>query len=388
MMKPRVFIGSSGASLEVAHAVQAGLHHGADVRVWDQDVFQLGQFNLEALLRQLERSQVGIFVFAADDVVVMKNRTVQAVRDNVIFEFGLFVGRLGRERVFALVPAGTELHLPSDLAGVVYGEYDPDDELVSSVGPFCFKVKQALKRLSEGAPMAVPSEARSTEQVLQDVVDDIRSLVQKQLSTQYIGVFPSFLRAHVLPCLRDSRSEIRIATNSSSIAYFSDYDAWMEYRKLLRERKDGNVQVRCVWMAEHRLQRELENQFAKTEEEWDFLTQSTDQAEFQQHLSDLNERIITDDRIRTPRQFYHALTKAESQAREWLVRYLGADNVAEVDLPMPLNLWVSDERSAVFSIPAYGPNKTEYGFETREPNLVVALRAVWQLYRDNAVRQP
>jgi hypothetical protein len=91
------------------------------------------------------------------------------------------------------------------------------------------------------------------------------------------------------------------------------------------------------------------------------------------------------DKIQTAEQFYHTLAKAEAQSRAWLRGHLGAENVVEADLPMPLNLWVADEKSAVFSIPAYGPNKTEYGFETREPNLVVALRAVWQLYRDNAV---
>lgn len=387
--KVRVFIGSSSASVDVAHAVQLTLSRKkdeVDVRVWDQDVFKLAQYNLESLLLQLERSQVGIFVFAPDDVVVMKNRTVQAVRDNVIFEFGLFVGRLGRERVFALVPEGADLHLPSDLAGVVFGEYNPEVELVSSVGPFCFLVGQAIRQLAKGAPVTRPTtEARSTEQVVQDVVDDIRSLVQKQLSTQYIGVFPTFLGAHVIPCLRNARTEIRVATNSASPAYFSDYEAWMEYRRVLKERKDCHVPVKCVWMAQGRLSGEFRHQFAKTEEEWRFLLESPDEREFQQHLGDLNERIIKEE-IQTPEAFYEALTLAEAQSREWLRQHLGAENTVEVDLPMPLNLWVSDEKSAIFSIPAYGPNKAEYAFETREPNLVVALRAVWQMYRDNAVR--
>lgn len=43
-------------------------------------------------------------------------------RQNVIFELGFFVGRLGRHRVCALYQPGVEL--PSDFAGVVYEELD------------------------------------------------------------------------------------------------------------------------------------------------------------------------------------------------------------------------------------------------------------------------
>jgi hypothetical protein len=381
-MKPRVFIGSSTRSLDIAGAIQVGLHHDADVVVWNQNVFKLGQSNMEALVHELGKSDFGIFVFAPDDVVTMKDQRMASVRDNVIFEFGLFLGKLGRERVFALLPMGADIHLPTDLSGVIFGEYDPEQELVSAVGPFCFQVRQEIKRLAAGVPGSRPgAEARSTEQVLHDVMDDIRSLVQKQLSTQYIGVFPSFLRAHVLPCLRDARTEIRIATNSAAIAYFSDYDSYAEYRRVLKEKRESNTPAKFVLMGESRLDREIKHQFATTVEEWNFLVDASQNAEFQQRLKEFGERILRD--ISTPTDFYEALSTAESQARRTLRDLLGKNNVVEADIPMPLNVWIADEKTAIFSIPAYGPNKAEYGFETREPNMIVALRAVWQLYRDN-----
>jgi predicted nucleotide-binding protein len=43
-------------------------------------------------------------------------------RQNVIFEFGYFIGRLGRNRVCALYKAGVEI--PSDYSGVLYLELD------------------------------------------------------------------------------------------------------------------------------------------------------------------------------------------------------------------------------------------------------------------------
>jgi predicted nucleotide-binding protein len=47
----------------------------------------------------------------------------QAPRDNVIFELGLLTGALGRERTLMATPAGIDLKIPSDLAGVVPVKY-------------------------------------------------------------------------------------------------------------------------------------------------------------------------------------------------------------------------------------------------------------------------
>ena len=41
-------------------------------------------------------------------------------RQNVIFELGFFIGRLGRYRVCALTNGEVEIEIPSDYSGVVY----------------------------------------------------------------------------------------------------------------------------------------------------------------------------------------------------------------------------------------------------------------------------
>lgn len=52
-------------------------------------------------------------------------RPQQRARQNVIFELGFFIGRLGVERVCALIPSGVEK--PSDFDGIVYIHLDDDD---------------------------------------------------------------------------------------------------------------------------------------------------------------------------------------------------------------------------------------------------------------------
>ena len=97
MPKPRVFIGSSVEGLSVAYPVQQNLLHEAEVTIWDQGVFELSRTTMESLTKILSESDFAIFVFSPDDLVRIRNVTVPAVRDNVLFEFGLFIGKLGRE---------------------------------------------------------------------------------------------------------------------------------------------------------------------------------------------------------------------------------------------------------------------------------------------------
>lgn len=56
---------------------------------------------------------------ARDDIHNLRPRA----RQNVIFELGFFIGRLGRQRVCALHKGDVEI--PSDFAGVLWVPMDP-----------------------------------------------------------------------------------------------------------------------------------------------------------------------------------------------------------------------------------------------------------------------
>lgn len=151
-MKAKIFIGSSVEGLGIAYAIQQNLIHNAEVTVWDQGVFELSATTIESLEKVLEKSDFGIFVFSPDDIAKIRKNEFSIVRDNVIIEYGLFVGKLGRERVFFVKPMNQDLHLPTDLMGITPGNYEAnreDKSLQAGTGAFCNQVRQKIIKLGK-----------------------------------------------------------------------------------------------------------------------------------------------------------------------------------------------------------------------------------------------
>lgn len=119
--KPCIFIGSSSSYLCVAKQLAGQIRKAGQytVEVWDKNVFTLSRSNLEALINIAQHSDFGVFLLSSDDLVFSKGRLEDAPRDNVVFELGLFMGQIGRNRTF-IVLCGEETKVPSDLDGVVF----------------------------------------------------------------------------------------------------------------------------------------------------------------------------------------------------------------------------------------------------------------------------
>jgi Predicted nucleotide-binding protein containing TIR-like domain len=151
-MKPRIFIGSSVESLNLAYAIQENLEYDATTTVWTQGIFELSATTIESLIKALESFDFGVFVFSPDDISQIRNEKLNTVRDNVIFEFGLFIGKLGRNKVFFVIPGNiSDFHLPTDLSGITPGKYDnkrEDKNLKAALGPFCNQVRGELKKFT------------------------------------------------------------------------------------------------------------------------------------------------------------------------------------------------------------------------------------------------
>lgn len=146
-MRPRLFIASSSESLETAWEIHTLLDNDAEVTPWPQ-LFKLSEMTLEALLRALDAFDFAVFLFCPNDVVLIRGKKYGAVRDNVIFELGLFMGRLGKGRVFIVMPKAADIRLPSDLAGITTADFEAerdDKDVAAALVPSCQKIRKAIR---------------------------------------------------------------------------------------------------------------------------------------------------------------------------------------------------------------------------------------------------
>lgn len=118
MPRPALFVGSSSEALAFARAVRDALEEVAEVTLWNEDFFKPGMTFIERLVEAVAQFDFAVLVLMAEDVVISRDDSFLGPRDNVLFELGLFMGRLGRSRTFVLHERSEQLKLPSDLAGL------------------------------------------------------------------------------------------------------------------------------------------------------------------------------------------------------------------------------------------------------------------------------
>ncbi len=204
----KLFVGSSVSGLGYAKAVQKNLNYDAWVRVWPQGIFKTSSYPVDDLIAALDDADFGAFIFLPEDVLIINGRheaETMAVRDNVLFELGMFIGRLGRDRAFMVKPRGNELHLPSDLAGVNVSDFNDDPNIYSALGPATDDILSRMKQAGPKAPSGAPAQPSSTPgydraQALDQAVSRSKPLIEGQ----------KFIQSDVILASGDVRSSERL----------------------------------------------------------------------------------------------------------------------------------------------------------------------------------
>lgn len=145
--KIHIFIISSVEGLPIARGIQNAFEHDPfTVVIWTDGVFRASQYPVESLEKQLDQSDFAIAIAQPDDSTQTRDKVSLTPRDNVIFELGFFMGRLGRHRSLLLEPRGEEVKLPSDLSGITTISYKYDSaNLAAALGPACNRIRDIIK---------------------------------------------------------------------------------------------------------------------------------------------------------------------------------------------------------------------------------------------------
>jgi SAM-dependent methyltransferase len=201
-MSLRIFLASSQESVDsrivelLARELDAG---GLRVTHW-KTIFPPSQYPIEALLENARSHDSAAFVFAGDDVFVSRNSKSPAVRDNVLLEFGIFLGSLERSRIFVLQEMG--VRKPSDLHGLTVLEYprDPESERAEALRKSASIIATALGRL--GPMQLPPADSDGLHSHLQAF--EAKSVGLRRFLMARAASEPSLQKA---PIVLDSRSE-------------------------------------------------------------------------------------------------------------------------------------------------------------------------------------
>jgi len=148
MTKPALFIASSVEGLAVADAINENLDYDVHCTVWRAGTFKLSSQTIDDLVKKSSTVDFAVFIFTPDDLATIREKEHVTARDNVIFELGLFIGAIGKERCYIVKPRGVEMHLPSDLLGMNAADYAvdrPDRDVSSALNSACKQIKDRIK---------------------------------------------------------------------------------------------------------------------------------------------------------------------------------------------------------------------------------------------------
>ncbi|WP_460233089.1 TIR domain-containing protein [Agrobacterium radiobacter] len=148
--KIKVFIISSVEALPVARAIQSAFEHDPFIcTVWTDGVFRVASYTLEALEAAIDDSDFAVAIAHSDDMTAVRGQEWPTPRDNVVFELGLFMGRLGRSRAILMEPRDEKVKLPSDLSGVTTIPYrfEQGSDMTALLAPACNKLREHVKMM-------------------------------------------------------------------------------------------------------------------------------------------------------------------------------------------------------------------------------------------------
>ena len=187
--KPKLFIASSTESIHIVEAINIKLSTTCEVSQWD-NAFDPSSFTFPTLVKKANEVNFAIFVFHPDDEIIIRVNTYSIVRDNVLFELGLFVGTLGIEKCFIICPESMDqktLRIPTDLSGITYCTYDPKrlgTEPLDAVSTACGRIRmningymqeQQQAEQPQSLPLNIPTEhIRNLESQVWNMTHDLK----------------------------------------------------------------------------------------------------------------------------------------------------------------------------------------------------------------------
>lgn len=156
---PTIFVGSSKEGIKYAEAIENFyFNESFEIQPWYRLFNEPLVVNIEHL-ENFANFDFAILILTPDDITEYRGNHYTTTRDNLIFELGLLIGYIGRNRVFPIKPEEIDIKLPTDLLGTNplpfhFSKYFKNSvEFEKAVSFACRRIKDEIQRLGRKAPL-------------------------------------------------------------------------------------------------------------------------------------------------------------------------------------------------------------------------------------------
>jgi hypothetical protein len=147
--RPSIFIASTTEAIKkkTPQKIKEYFAKEADVDLWSENIFTAEKSYLSVLLNRASFYDYGIILLTPEDQGIIRGTKYKVPRDNLLFELGLFMGRIGSNRAFMI--AEETVKILSDFEGIDIAKYSMKDKSNASLEAACAKLKLEMIKADE-----------------------------------------------------------------------------------------------------------------------------------------------------------------------------------------------------------------------------------------------
>lgn len=168
---PKILIGSSSEGLMFAEAIKAALEPQIEVQLWNDGFFTPGEYTVESLDERSRLFDGALIVGTSEDRVISRGVESEAIRDNLLFEFGMFVAIFGRRRAILALEGLGVTKTPSDLFGLTCVGFTHTDPIADGIAEAIVEIRRVINGFS--LDVVEQKVALSLEKVLQAFIHEL-----------------------------------------------------------------------------------------------------------------------------------------------------------------------------------------------------------------------
>jgi len=203
------------------------------------------------------------------------------------------------------------------------------------------------------------------------------SVVANAMSTKYIDTFPDYI-PQIAELISKAKTDIKILSPLPQHGVFSTTSGYLQIKHNIEKKKVQcpKVKINCIFSNEENQRKLLYNQFSKYKDNWEEWCSDSKQKEKIRVFRQLIENIDCNKVVKFE-EFIDLFIKAgQADINSTFLN----ENCIYIDHRPPLNLWIIDEREAIFAISQTTGEYFVEAFWTTDNRLVSGLVKMFNEY--------